>query len=101
MENKTFYLGNLLSLIKYPSFTEKSLNLYNSQQYTFIVDRSLKKDQIKLILENVFNIKILKVNTAIIPTKKKRVGRFIGKQAQYKKAYIKLRKGDKIAELLN
>ena len=101
MENNTFDIGDLLQLIKYPSLTEKSFNLYNNQQYTFIVDRNLRKDQIKFILEKVFNVSIIKVNTCMIPTKKRRVGKFIGNRSQYKKAYVKLKKGETIAELLN
>jgi ribosomal protein L23 len=41
-------LGSLLNLIKYPSLTEKSINLYGDRQYTFIVDRSLSKLQINM-----------------------------------------------------
>ena len=33
----------LLSLVKYPSLTEKAINLYGDRQYTFIVDKSLTK----------------------------------------------------------
>lgn len=101
MESNTFNLGNLLNLIKYPSLTEKAINLYNQQQYTFIVDRSLRKDQIKFTLEKIFNVTIVRVNTAIIPSKTRRVGRFIGNRSQYKKAYVKLKPGDTIADLIN
>ena len=94
-------LGDLLKLIKYPSLTEKSINLYGERQYTFIVDRSLTKTQIKFILENIFNVKIINVNTAILPTKKRRVGRSIGNRSTYKKAYVKLKEGDTINDLFN
>ena len=43
MENRIRNLGDLLNLIKYPSLTEKSINLYSDRQYTFIVDKSLTK----------------------------------------------------------
>jgi large subunit ribosomal protein L23 len=94
-------LGSLLQLIKYPSLTEKSINLYGDRQYTFIVDRSLTKIQIKYIIENIFNVKVISVNTSILPTKMRRVGRFIGKRTLYKKAYVKLKEGDTIADLFN
>lgn len=94
-------LGKLLQLIKYPSLTEKSINLYGDRQYTFIVDRSLTKIQIKYIIENIFAVKVISVNTSILPTKMRRVGRFIGKRTVYKKAYVKLREGDTIADLFN
>ena len=44
-------LGDLLNLVKYPSLTEKSINLYGDRQYTFIVDRSLTKTQINTLLK--------------------------------------------------
>jgi large subunit ribosomal protein L23 len=101
MEKTMNNLGDLLKLIKYPSLTEKSINLYGERQYTFIVDRSLTKTQIKFILENIFNVKIINVNTAILPTKKRRVGRSIGNRSTYKKAYVKLKEGDTINDLFN
>jgi large subunit ribosomal protein L23 len=94
-------LGDLLSLIKYPSLTEKAINLYGDRQYTFIVDKSLTKTQIKYVLENIFNVTITQVNTCVLPTKKRKVGRFIGKRPNYKKAYIKLKEGDTISDLFN
>jgi large subunit ribosomal protein L23 len=101
MERIMNNLGDLLKLIKYPSLTEKSINLYGERQYTFIVDRSLTKTQIKFILENIFNVKIINVNTAILPTKKRRVGKSIGNRSTYKKAYVKLKEGDTINDLFN
>jgi large subunit ribosomal protein L23 len=99
MEKLTFNIGDLLNLIKYPSLTEKSINLYGVRQYTFIVDRSLTKIQIKYILEKIFNVTITSVNTATLPTKIRRVGRSVGKRSRYKKAYITLKEGDKIENL--
>jgi large subunit ribosomal protein L23 len=94
-------LGDLLNLIKYPSLTEKSINLYGDRQYTFIVDRSLTKIEIKYVIEKIFNVTIIGVNTCILPQKTRRVGRFIGNRSRYKKAYVKLKKGETIADLFN
>ena len=101
MEKIMNNLGDLLSLIKYPSLTEKAINLYGERQYTFIVDKSLTKDQIKFVIENIFNVTTIKVNTCILPIKTRKVGKSIGKRTNYKKAYIKLKKGDKINILFN
>lgn len=92
--------GNLLNLIKYPLSTEKAINLYTNRQYTFIVSRKLTKSQIKYILEKAFNVQIIALNTCILPTKTKKVGKFIGKKTTYKKAYITLKEGNKIDQLL-
>ena len=101
MENHTHNLSDLLSLIKYPSLTEKSINLYGERQYTFIVDRSLTKPEIKYTIEKIFNVKILEVKTAMLPTKKRRVGKYIGQKSMYKKTYVKLKEGDSISDLFN
>ena len=101
MENNMLNLGDLLNLIKYPSLTEKSINLYGDRQYTFIVDRVLTKTQIKYIIEKIFKVEISQVNTCVLPAKTRRVGRFIGKRSRYKKAYVKLKEGNNITELFN
>jgi|TARA_B110000091_G_scaffold194595_1_gene220562 large subunit ribosomal protein L23 len=101
MENNMLNLGDLLNLIKYPSLTEKSINLYGDRQYTFIVDRVLTKTQIKYIIEKIFKVEIMQVNTCVLPVKTRRVGRFLGKRARYKKAYVKLKEGNNITELFN
>ncbi len=94
-------LGDLLNLIKYPSLTEKSINLYGDRQYTFVVDRVLTKTQIKYIIEKIFKVEISQVNTCVLPVKTRRVGRFVGKRPRYKKAYVKLKEGNNITELFN
>lgn len=81
MENNMLNLGDLLNLVKYPSLTEKSINLYGDRQYTFVVDRSLTKIQIKYIIEKIFNVNIIQVNTSNLPVKTKRVGKFVGKKS--------------------
>ena len=101
MENNMLNLGDLLNLIKYPSLTEKSINLYGDRQYTFVVDRVLTKTQIKYIIEKIFKVEISQVNTSVLPIKTRRVGRFVGKRPRYKKAYVKLKEGNNITELFN
>ena len=92
-------LVTLLNYIKYPSITEKSVRLYGNRQYTFIVDKSLTKLEIKFVIEQIFNVSVVKVNTCILPIKKRRVGKFIGKRTLYKKAYIFLKEGNSISGL--
>jgi large subunit ribosomal protein L23 len=98
--NKTI-LSQLINDIKFPLLTEKSTNLYSTGQYTFIVARSLTKTEIKYVIENIFNVTITDISTCMIPPKKKRVGKFLGKSPSYKKAFIKLKEGDTIAELFS
>ena len=57
--------------------------------------------EIKYIIEKIFNVNIISVNTCNLPSKKRRLGKFIGKRSQYKKTYIKLKEGDSITDLFN
>jgi large subunit ribosomal protein L23 len=101
MEKHTRNLGDLLTLIKYPPITEKAVSLYGDRQYTFIVDKSLTKIEIKYVLERIFKVTITHVKTCMLPQKSRRVGRFVGKKSQYKKTYVKLKEGDSITDLFN
>jgi large subunit ribosomal protein L23 len=101
MEINKSNLAKLINLIKYPSLTEKSINLYGTRQYTFIVDRALTKIEIRYVIENIFNVKVTDISTCILPFKTKRVGKFRGNRTTYKKAFIKLKEGDSISELFN
>jgi len=94
-------LVSLLNQIRYPSLTEKSINLYGNRQYTFLVNKKLTKSEIKFILQKIFNVTIVSINTCNLPIKKRRVGKFLGKRSSYKKAYICLKKGETIPELFN
>ncbi len=60
------------SIIKYPLSTEKSIRLMETEnKLTFIVDKKAKKSEIKKAAEELFKIKVLKVNTLIYKGKKK------------------------------
>jgi large subunit ribosomal protein L23 len=81
---------SVLDLIKYPILTEKTIRLLEQNQYSFAVALKADKNSIKTAIEQLFDVKVLAVNTAIQPIKKRRVGRFIGKKAQVKRAVVKL-----------
>ncbi len=83
-------------MIKYPIITDKATRLLESNQYSFIVDRYSDKMIIKSAIEDLFNVKVVKINTCRLPRKKKRVGKYIGWKPQYKKAIVKLADGDVI-----
>ena len=81
---------NLLNIVKYPLFTSKAKSRYKKNQYSFAVALKADKKSIKTAIEQLFDVKVIAVNTAIQPIKKRRVGRFIGKKAQVKRAVVKL-----------
>ena len=77
-------------IIKYPIITDKATRLLENNQYSFVVDRYSDKISIKTAIENLFNVKVIKINTCRLPRKKKRVGKYIGWKPQYKKAVVYL-----------
>ena len=65
-------------------------------KYVFDVLPKATKPEIKAAIESLFDVKVTSVNTLKLPRKKKRVGRFIGYKAQYKRAIVTLKEGDAI-----
>lgn len=84
------FLRSKIDFIKYPIVTEKSASLFDSNKYTFLVDKRLNKLEIQLLIEFLFNVKITKVNTLVTAKKQKRLGKYIGYSSIYKKAIVKL-----------
>jgi large subunit ribosomal protein L23 len=87
---------DLLSIVKYPILTEKTIRLIEQNQYSFAVDRKADKTDIKASVEQLFDVKVISVNTSLLPLRKRRVGKFIGKKARYKRAIVKLASEDSI-----
>ena len=96
MINSSDFARNNVQIIKYPIITDKATRLLENNQYSFIVDRSSNKITIKAMIEYLFNVKVLQVNTCRLPRKQKRVGKHVGWKPQYKKAIVRLAKGDVI-----
>jgi large subunit ribosomal protein L23 len=94
--NSSDFSRSNAQIIKYPIITDKATRLLENNQYSFVVDRSSDKTSIKAGIENLFNVKVIKINTCRLPRKKKRVGKYIGWKAQYKKAIVTLSEGDVI-----
>lgn len=85
-----------LRTIKQPILTDKTIRLTESRKYSFLVNLNSNKSEIKVAIENLFQVKIIKINTCNLPRKKKRVGKFTGWKAQYKKAIVTLSEGETI-----
>ncbi len=73
-----------------PVLTEKTYGAIENKRYTFVVDKRANKTQIKLAVEELFGVKVDKVNTANCRGKLKRMGRNQGFTPAYKKAMVKL-----------
>lgn len=88
---------NNYDIIFAPIITEKSASMEENGTYVFKVDARANKTQIKQAIEKAFNVKVEKINTLNVHSKTKRVGRYTGKTNRYKKAIVKLAKGDTIS----
>ncbi len=79
-------------IILAPVVTEKSADQSLDGKYTFKVAKDATKVDIRNAVEQLFNVKVLKVNTINYDGKKKRVGVHQGKTASWKKAIVKIDK---------
>lgn len=80
-----------------PLITEKSTTLMEEGKYVFEVAKFANKIEIAKAVSSIFNVKVAQVNTINVEGKKKRMGRFVGKRSNYKKAIVKLAAGETIA----
>ncbi len=76
--------------------TEKGTTLEPLRKYLFRVNRKATKIAIKNAVEEIYSVKVLDVNTVIVPGKKKRVRQELGHTADWKKAIVTLREGHEI-----
>jgi large subunit ribosomal protein L23 len=84
-------------IIKRPLITEKSTRQKEEgNQIAFVVDPKAGKIQIRQAVEKLFKVKVLSVRTMNVTGKKKRMGKFLGRKSDWKKAIVKLREGDRI-----
>ena len=71
---------DVYSIIRRPLLTEKSLQGSEEGTYSFEVERTATKPQIKKAVETIFNVRVLNVSTSIVRGKIKRLGRNTGKR---------------------
>ena len=90
---------NAYDIIIKPLVTEKSYEGIPEKKYVFVVDARADKTQIKAAVEEIFEVKVDKVNVVNVRGKYKRQGRTEGYTAKFKKAYVKLTADSKAIEL--
>ena len=91
---------DLVDIEKRPVVTEKATRLMELNQFTFDVDPRATKPMIKAAIEQLFDVKVIGMNTLNLPRKKKRVGRFVGFKPKYKRAIVSLEDGEPIRKTL-
>jgi large subunit ribosomal protein L23 len=83
----------IIDLVKSPVVTEKATRILEQNQYTFDVEVSLTKTKIKALIEDVFKVKVIAVNTHRPPRRKRRIGRTEGYRPRCKRVIITLKRG--------
>ena len=87
---------SLADLIRRPLITEKATLLLENNQYVFEVDPRATKLQIKAAIEELFEVRVVSINTYNPPKKKRRMGRFAGHRPHYKRSVVTLAPGSSI-----
>ena len=95
-------MKSVYEVLRRPLITEKSTNLKDTQRTIgFEVHRDATKPEIKKAVEELFKVKVQEVRVANVHGKVKRQGRFVGKRPDWKKAYVVLKKGEKMVEFFD
>lgn len=87
-------------IILKPIITEDSMERLPNGKYTFEVAVDANKVEIKKAIEQLFDVKVAKVNTLSVKGKQKRMGRYVGYRPDRKKAIVTL-EGDKTIEFFD
>jgi large subunit ribosomal protein L23 len=86
-------------ILRRPVITEKGLAIKENQNtLVFQVAKAATKTEIKQAVESIFKVKVSLVRTANYPGKERRRGKFAGYRPDWKKAYVRLKKGEKVPE---
>jgi large subunit ribosomal protein L23 len=89
----------LYQVIRRPLVTEKSVTKKDEERtLCFEVALDANKTQVKAAVEKLFKVKVAEVRTASFEGKLRRRGRFAGYRPDWKKAYVKLKAGQKVPD---
>lgn len=88
-------------IILAPVLTERSVDLLEQNKYTFKVAKTANKYEIKNAVEQLFKVNVASVHTLHVHGRNKRVGRYEGKTASWKKAIVSLVPNGKTIEFFD
>jgi large subunit ribosomal protein L23 len=92
---------NLTDVIRRPLITEKTtIQREDGRTIVFEVAAGANKVEIRQAIEKLLGSKVASIRTTIAHGKVKRQGRFSGRRSDWKKAYVRLRDGEKVPEFL-
>ena len=90
---------NIYEVIRRPVVTEKGVTAKDEHRtLCFEVAPHANKTEVKQAVERMFKVKVAEVRTANLEGKMRRRGRFVGHKPDWKKAYVKLKAGEKVPD---
>lgn len=92
-------MPTVYNVIRRPLITEKALTTRETESsLVFEVSAEATKTEVKQAVEKLFNVKVASVRTANVEGKERRRGRFSGYLPDWKKAYVRLKSGEKVPD---
>jgi large subunit ribosomal protein L23 len=95
-------MPTLYTVIRRPLITEKGMGVKETQNtLVFEVDQKATKTEVKQAVEALFKVKVSAVRTSTVEGKERRRGRCAGYRPDWKKAYVRLKEGEKMPEYID
>jgi large subunit ribosomal protein L23 len=95
-------MPTIYNVIRRPLITEKGLGVKETQStLVFDVAPDATKTEVKQAVETLFKVKVHSVRTASFLGKERRRGKFTGFRPDWKKAYVRLKQGEKMPDYVN
>jgi len=90
------------TVLRRPLITEKGLGVKETQStLVFEVAPAATKTEVKQAVEVLFKVKVASVRTSTVAGKERRRGKYSGFRRDWKKAYVRLKAGEKMPEYVN
>ena len=90
---------NIHEVLRRPVVTEKGVTAKDEHAtLCFEVALDANKTQVKQAVEKLFKVKVAGVRTSNLDGKMRRKGRFVGYKSNWKKAYVKLKRGERVPD---
>jgi large subunit ribosomal protein L23 len=92
-------MPTVYNVIRRPLITEKALTTREVEgSLVFEVAANASKTEVKQAVEQLFKVKVASIRTASVLGKERKRGRFAGYQPDWKKAYVRLKSGEKVPD---
>jgi large subunit ribosomal protein L23 len=92
-------MPTVYTVIRRPLITEKALTTREVEgSLVFEVAATASKTEVKQAVEQLFNVKVASVRTALVLGKERKRGRYSGFLPDWKKAYVRLKAGEKVPD---